>query len=211
MPTTPVFAFRYPAPTDPADVPTDIGNLATDVENTVKATPGYGTTLPATPRDGQEYVLVDSVTNPSYQWRFRYNAGSTSAYKWEFVGGSEPQVYPGNINASVSSSSYAALTGGPTFALPRTGDYRIRIGGYVYATDTATLRNFYLTPVATGLAAQDSLALQVYTGSGAVQFATSWTVTAAGISGTLSLQARSGSGTTVVTYPVLGVQPVRVS
>ena len=42
----------------------------------------YGTTLPASPVDGQEAILVDSVTNPTYQWRFRYNAGSTSAYKW---------------------------------------------------------------------------------------------------------------------------------
>ena len=120
-------------------------------------------------------------------------------------------MYPGNINASVSSSSYAALTGGPTFALPRTGDYRIRIGGLVYASDSATLRNLYLVAVATGLAAQDGLALQVYTGSGAVQLSTTWTVTAPGISGTLSLQARSATGTTTVTYPVLGVQPVRVS
>ena len=48
---------------------------------------GYGTILPASPIDGQEYTLVDSLTNPSYQWRFRWNAGSSSAYKWEFVGG----------------------------------------------------------------------------------------------------------------------------
>jgi hypothetical protein len=32
MPTTPVYALRYPAATDPADVPTDMGELATDVE-----------------------------------------------------------------------------------------------------------------------------------------------------------------------------------
>jgi hypothetical protein len=32
MPTTPVYALRYPAATDPADVPLDIHNLATDVE-----------------------------------------------------------------------------------------------------------------------------------------------------------------------------------
>ena len=29
----------------------------------------YGTTLPASPLNGDEAVLVDSVTNPSYQWR----------------------------------------------------------------------------------------------------------------------------------------------
>jgi len=33
MPTTPVYALRYPAATDPADVPTDMGELATDVES----------------------------------------------------------------------------------------------------------------------------------------------------------------------------------
>lgn len=51
------------------------------------AAPGYGTTLPASPVDGQEFILVDSTTAPSYQWRLRYNAGSSSAYKWECIGG----------------------------------------------------------------------------------------------------------------------------
>ena len=53
---------------------------------TPPATP-YAITLPSAPSNGQETILVDSTTNPSYQWRFRYNAGSTCIYKWEFVGG----------------------------------------------------------------------------------------------------------------------------
>lgn len=32
MPTTPIYGLRYPAPSDPADVPTDMGELATDLE-----------------------------------------------------------------------------------------------------------------------------------------------------------------------------------
>lgn len=63
----------------------------------------YGTTLPASPVDGQEAILVDSITNPTYQWRFRYNAGSSSAYKWEFVGGA-PQLK--------SSVTIDSVTGG---------------------------------------------------------------------------------------------------
>jgi hypothetical protein len=55
--------------------------------------PTYGTSLPANPADGQEAILVDSLTNPTYQWRFRYNAGSTSAYKWEFIGGAPKLVH----------------------------------------------------------------------------------------------------------------------
>lgn len=33
MPTTPTYAFRYPASTNSPNVPLDISNLATDVEN----------------------------------------------------------------------------------------------------------------------------------------------------------------------------------
>ena len=51
------------------------------VEMVAPPVPGviaYGTSLPTAPTDGQEAVLVDNTTNPSYQWRFRYNAGSSS-------------------------------------------------------------------------------------------------------------------------------------
>jgi hypothetical protein len=33
----------------------------------------YGTKLPGSPVDGELAGLVDSVINPSFQWRFRYN------------------------------------------------------------------------------------------------------------------------------------------
>src|SRR5215831_16097360 len=86
----------------------------------------YGTTLPASPIDGQEHVLVNSVTAPDWQWRFRYNAGSTSAYKWEFVGGS-PKVLDAVMGTALSS-----LTAGVApwryhapvaFTIPRGGEY----------------------------------------------------------------------------------------
>lgn len=72
-------------------------------------TGNYGTAFPASPVDGQEYTLVDSTSNPSYIWRFRYNNGSSSAYKWEFVGGSY-------------------LEGTTTLTIPRAGDYYVEIG-----------------------------------------------------------------------------------
>lgn len=84
---------------------------------------GYGTVLPAGPVDGQEYVLVDSLTAPTYQWRFRYNAGSASAYKWEFVGGAAKW---GTVDTSESTASTTAVdlaTVGPAFTVPREGDY----------------------------------------------------------------------------------------
>ena len=82
----------------------------------------YGTTLSASPADGQEAILVDSVTNPTYTWRFRYNASSTSPYKWEFIGG--PPAAPAiGGNLTTSSQSFVDFTGAPTFTLPRAGDY----------------------------------------------------------------------------------------
>ena len=42
MPTTPLYAFRYPAITDPADVPLDMQELALDVENKIASMPSGG-------------------------------------------------------------------------------------------------------------------------------------------------------------------------
>lgn len=85
----------------------------------------YGTSLPASPYDGQEAVLVDSVTNSSYTWRFRYNAQSTSAYKWEFVGGNAWQAIPATSGETTSSLHpvLVDLASGPSLIAPRAGDY----------------------------------------------------------------------------------------
>lgn len=80
---------------------------------------GYGTSLPASPFDGMVSTLVDSTTNPSYQWRFRYNARSSSSYKWEFIGGAPAYLDHGAITVSAGATTNANVT----FTLPRSGDY----------------------------------------------------------------------------------------
>ena len=82
------------------------------------AVPGYATTLPGSPVDGQETIFVDSLTNPIYQWRFRYNAGSSSAYKWEFVGGSAWTM--GHGAAHTASGAWTFFGTG---TIPRAGEY----------------------------------------------------------------------------------------
>jgi hypothetical protein len=82
--------------------------------------PSYATTLPASPVDGQEAILVDNIANPSYQWRFRYNAGSTSPYKWEFVGGSPAQGYDSTFTG-LPTATWASFA--PTITLARAGEY----------------------------------------------------------------------------------------
>ena len=84
------------------------------------STLGYGTSLPASPADGQEHVLVDSVSAPTYQWRLRYNASSSSAYKWEFVGGASVRLSANDLISVVGG--WAAIAS-PRFTIPRSGEY----------------------------------------------------------------------------------------
>jgi len=100
---------------------------------------GYGLTLPASPYDGQEYVLVDSVTNPSYQWRFRYNAQSASAYKWECIGGGPATAYVGASTGNINTGGGSFVSsGGPSITLPRAGDYLISVGAEVTPNNQVT-------------------------------------------------------------------------
>lgn len=90
--------------------------------------PGYGTSLPGSPTDGQQYILVDSTTLPTYQWLFRYNNGSSNSDKWEFIGGS-PALTEVATSEGTTSTTYAALaTAGPSFTVPRAGVYEVTIG-----------------------------------------------------------------------------------
>ena len=86
----------------------------------------YGTTLPVTPFDGQEHILVDSITNPTYQWRFRYNAGSSSAYKWEYIGGSHWQLIDGAQYTITPLNTWVGSTS-TDFIAPRSGDYEFTL------------------------------------------------------------------------------------
>lgn len=84
----------------------------------------YATTLPASPVDGQEVILVDSISAPTYQWCFRYNAGSSSGFKWEFIGGVPIVVNPVGVSVSNTGAAYVDTTA--TITLPRAGIYIIQ-------------------------------------------------------------------------------------
>ena len=89
---------------------------------------GYDTTLPSSPVDGQEAILVDSLIAPTYQWRFKYIATITDANKWVFIGG-DPALAEVLTAQTTTSTTYAALTTpGPLFAIPRAGIYTVETG-----------------------------------------------------------------------------------
>jgi Carbohydrate-binding module family 5/12 len=98
--------------------------------NPIPAGASYGISLPSAPFDGQEAILVDSLTNPSYQWRLRYNAGSSSAYKWEFVGGAPLASEKTGIVMDMASTAWVGVAV-PSLTVPRAGEYTVRFGCYL--------------------------------------------------------------------------------
>lgn len=104
-------------------------------------TASYGTALPGSPVDGQEHILVDSTTAPTYSWRFRYVAAKFTN-KWVFIGGA-PGYHEIDTAESTNSGTFAALvTDGPTFAVPVAGDYIVEIGAEAYVTAGAAVSIF---------------------------------------------------------------------
>ena len=105
--------------------------------------PSYGTILPASPVDGQEHILVDSTTNPTYQWRFRYNAASTSTYKWGFIGG--PAAGAEVLGSLTTGSPTYVDVGGPSLAVPRAGIYMVGLGGQINGAGALALNGAGIT------------------------------------------------------------------
>jgi hypothetical protein len=83
---------------------------------------------PASPSDGDIWIAT-AVDTVGTNWMFRYNAGSGSAYKWEFIGGSPMYLSVGAAQSLAASAGIQDLaTVGPSFTLTRVGDYIIRWG-----------------------------------------------------------------------------------
>ena len=173
----------------------------------------YATTLPTSPFDGQETVLVDSITNPTYQWRFRYNAGSSSAYKWELIGGVPWRGSGGSANVPVAAP-ITDITGGPTFTNPRPGVYRIHWGASVYNGGTfagayQSQITLYVGSTSTGIYAELRHHSAVYDGA-QIMMSAEPTLTSALLINLKAAMDRTGSNTTV-TNVWMEVLPVRVS
>jgi hypothetical protein len=179
------------------------------------AATGYGTMLPGSPVDGQEFILVDSLTNPTYQWRFRYNAGSTSAYKWEFIGGTELRAIADATMAALThaaANTYYDLPTPVSVVVPRAGEYVIVFGSR--RAIPGGNYDLHLAPKIGAAAASDNDSIeygqtsQTYhsqKGESALKTLTAGT--------TIALQSESGTAGGPATYAgaYLALRPWRVS
>lgn len=100
----------------------------------------YGTSFPGSPVHGQHFILVDSTTNPTWQWKFRYNANNTTAYKWECIGGA-PIAVNGTATGGVSTvgASYSDVTGAASITSPKSGIFIVRFGAEIVKRSGVTV------------------------------------------------------------------------
>jgi hypothetical protein len=100
-----------------------LNRAATATATGVSATTG--------PQDADEiYYLADSSAR--VLWHLRYNASSSSAYKWEFIGGPSVQGLTGGSVTPVNTSWNFAPTAGPVVTgVPLAGDYEVTLGAYL--------------------------------------------------------------------------------
>jgi hypothetical protein len=117
------------------------------------------TTLPTSPKDGDEVYFLASEPN-SIVWHLRYRANLNSFYKWECVGGNGlmHEIQP---QETTSSTTYADLaTVGPTIVVPLAGDFRVGFGCKAGGS-VATAVQFMSLKIATAATADiDGLPLQ---------------------------------------------------
>lgn len=168
----------------------------------------YGTTPPASPVDGQEWIFPADEAN-GIQWRFRYRAASASAHKWEFVGGSTLMAAV-DASETCNSATFVDLAGGPALTLARAGDYELTFGAE--SLDANSAAYFVSSPKLGAAAASDADGITVYTTSGPIVYvglrALARTLAA---SSTVKLQHRMTGGQISVRNRWLRAVPVRIS
>jgi hypothetical protein len=105
---------------------------------------GLVTVLPTTPtpQTGDLCTYVDSLSAPTYRWRLQYNGSSSSAYKWECVGGSALAAYSATTQTA-ASTSYTTPAGALSLTLPLAGDWEV--WGAVRVVNTVGFTNWSYT------------------------------------------------------------------
>lgn len=180
-----------------------------DAFNWIGGADGRGTTLPASPVDGQLFVFVADATN-GVEWLLKYNAGDASSFKWHAIGGVPLRA---NGTSTAISGTLAGITGAAlTAALG--GDYDVHFDARLSAL--ATANGAYCGPKI-GAAAfndEDAVALPLPGGTTVSTFFRSGrtqrfaSVTAASL---IQLQARTDiAGTGTVASANLSIMPARV-
>jgi hypothetical protein len=129
----------------------------------IAKTPALLTVLPGSPFDGQQIYLQADPAN-GIIWHLRYNAGSASAYKWEFVGG-PPLAGLGTTSDPLPNSTIYNdfATVGPSVTLPAGigGDFFVDIEGAIANNTNPPVFNAFLSFTIGATAPSDTNSIQI--------------------------------------------------
>jgi hypothetical protein len=158
--------------------------------------------------------IATDVDTDGTVWQFRYNAGSASAFKWEFIGG--PPLYTNVDTAQTTASlTYVDLaTVGPQLLITRAGDYLVQFGALVSApTGSTDLMSFAITGGTTYGPNDGDSADYGNTGASAASNSIMTTRPIAGINAlsTITAKYRVNGGTHTWQERWMTIIPVRIS
>jgi hypothetical protein len=126
-----------------------LGTLPAIVPPALSA-PVPATTLPVTPQDGQQAILVDNTAAPTFSWLLQWSA---TAARWIGLPGSAAQAEIITQEGTTSVAYVDLTTVGPSIVVPRAGSYEISFGTLV----TASIVNYmFISPKLGAAAAQDN-------------------------------------------------------
>lgn len=171
--------------------------------------PSVVTALPATPFDGQEVYFVADAAN-GVKWHLRYNAGSSSTHKWEYLGG--PNMIS-RVDTDETYTSTAGFTLAPTpdrLTFPLSGDYEYDFTVEPYQTSAATTTSVALSINGAAPLAPDFAQIS---SSGAAQTVTkpgNLVNMVAGQTVAMEYNNPTGGGVTHVRYRLLRIKPIRL-
>jgi hypothetical protein len=152
---------------------------------------------------------VDSTTNPAYQWRFRYNAGSSSAYKWEFVGGA-PWTTSSESSTTVTSVGFADFASVLSLTTPLAGDWICGASAGFMQQVTGSAREIYTSVYADGQEVYAVDLLTVPSGNG-MSGGREHRFNALAASSVVKMRGGSSSGLMTVNNREVSLLPVRVA
>jgi hypothetical protein len=110
-----------------ADGSITVAKLAGDTLSAIGTGIPTVTSLPGSPVDGQQvYFIADNTKGVI--WHLRYRAASSSAFKWEFVGGPPIRNGLGSV-VKVATTAYAQMSLAISLVAPLSGDYEVQLTG----------------------------------------------------------------------------------
>ena len=181
-----------------------------EIRDSLRASGGARTTTTPSLVDESEWCYPADTTN-GVVWRLKYNSGSASAYKWEFVGGA-PMYAAVATDETTASAAYVDLaTVGPSVTVPRAGDYEVDFGATMW---NATGNSNCYTAVKRGAAAtsdNDAATQNGVTTAAGVAVSRKIVMTGLAASDVLKLQHKTGGTTGHFIFRWIAVRPVRVS